>query len=91
MSMAMVWWISLLVIEIKRNELVMNSGSYNESIDLPGGVIITESIAAADINRHGMVDIIICNWNQNNQRVLNSGNGSYCGKPIELMTVATSS
>merc|ERR1712038_1516000 len=44
---------------------------------LPGGAMYTRSIASADINDDGMIDILVGNRDQNNQLLLNDGDGSY--------------
>ncbi len=66
----------------QNNQLLLNDGDGNYTSDspitLPGGTMSTRSIAVADVDRDGDVDIIVGNFNQqNNQLLLNDGDGSY--------------
>ncbi len=59
----------------EKNQLLINDGygSFTEAIDLPGYDRVSASIIAADVNSDGMVDIIIGNYGQSNQLLLNKG------------------
>jgi hypothetical protein len=46
-------------------------------VDLPGGASLSYSIAVADMNNDGMLDIVIGNYNQKNQLLINSGDGTF--------------
>ncbi len=73
------WW-------NQNNQLILNhgNGSYSEPIDLPGGALAaTRSMAVADVNGDGMVDLIIGNVGQN-QVLMDQGNGNYSEAPIDL-------
>ncbi len=68
----------------QNNHLLMNGshGAYSEAIDIDlvpngNGNFKTNSILVADVNGDGMVDIIIGNYGENNQLMLNIGDGSY--------------
>lgn len=73
--MGMAWRILSLVMMVKNNQLLLNNGygSYTEAIDLPGGAADTRSIAAVDVNGDCMMDVIVGNYDQNNQLLINNG------------------
>eukprot|EP00592_Proboscia_alata_P023596 CAMPEP_0194424146 /NCGR_PEP_ID=MMETSP0176-20130528/23412_1 /TAXON_ID=216777 /ORGANISM="Proboscia alata, Strain PI-D3" /LENGTH=2584 /DNA_ID=CAMNT_0039233745 /DNA_START=230 /DNA_END=7984 /DNA_ORIENTATION=+ len=61
-----------------------NDGKFIDTVDLPGNEILTESaiymeptIAVGDINNDGLLDIVIGNFNQNIQLLINEGNGNF--------------
>jgi hypothetical protein len=65
------------------NQLLINAGGKGEDIfyaptNLPGDVtLVTQSIAVADVNYDGLVDIIIGNKGSNNQLLINAGDGNF--------------
>ena len=69
-----------MVINSQSNHLLFNEGdgSYSGAIDLPGGTKWIWSIAVADVNGDGMVEILIAICDiQKNQFLLNEGVGNY--------------
>jgi hypothetical protein len=65
----------------QKNQLLINTGDgtfdENRVVNLPGGRFDTRSAAVADINNDGMLDIIIGNWGQKNQLLINAGDGTF--------------
>jgi hypothetical protein len=63
----------------QENQLLINNGdgNFENIIYLPGGASRTLSIAIADVDNDGVLDIIIGNWNGSNQLLINDGDGSF--------------
>jgi hypothetical protein len=63
------------------NQLLINTGngSFIEEniINLPGGLTNTTSIAIADVNNDGLLDIVVGNWEHSNQIIINTGNRTF--------------
>ncbi len=83
---------------LQPNRLLINTGlggsaqtTFHEAIDLPGGLMETYALVAADVNNDGHVDVIIGNWepDQPNQLLINSGpngnsSGGFFETPVDL-------
>ncbi len=76
-------WVDIIVgRESQRNQLLLSKGhAVNapvlhdiEKIDLPGGALKTKSIAVADLNNDGWIDVVVAHTDNNiNQLLLNKG------------------
>jgi hypothetical protein len=53
----------------EKNQLLLNAGggTFDDTVDLPGGTLNTRSVAIADMNNDGLLDIVIGNDAHNNQ------------------------
>jgi hypothetical protein len=81
--------------EGQANQLLLNTGDatgdgtttpFQTPINLPGGEMKTNDIVAADVNNDGFIDLIIGNWNQANQLLLNTGNATGDGTTTPFQT-----
>jgi hypothetical protein len=76
------------------NQLLLNTGDANgdgtttpfqtPTTNLPGGDMWTSAIIAADVNNDGFVDLIIGNFVDANQLLLNSGEDAIFGSAIDI-------
>jgi hypothetical protein len=53
----------------------MDSWTWLSEIDMPGGDLSTKAIALADMDNDGHIDVIIGNYEQPEQLLMNKGNG----------------
>jgi hypothetical protein len=71
----------------QQNQLLLNVGDdmFNEDVVvyLPGDSLRTYSIALADMNNDSLLDIVIGNYNDKNQILLNDGDGVF-GEAVKL-------
>jgi hypothetical protein len=77
------------------NQLLLNTGNatgdgtitpFQTIINLPGGKMYTTAIVAADVNNDGLDDLIIGNYNQANQLLLNTGDATGDGTTTPFQT-----
>jgi len=52
-------------------------GTFPTSIDLPGGTASTRSIAAADVDGDGDLDVLLGNYRSSSRVLLNAGDGTF--------------
>ena len=67
--------------------MILNDGArefVDEALDLPGGLSSTHSVAVADVNNDGYVDVIVGNYGQINQLILNDGAGGFVSFSSEV-------
>jgi hypothetical protein len=71
----------------QKNKLIINAGDGNfleDAVDLPGGVQNTLSVAIADMDNDGLLDIVVGNANYNNQLITNAGDGTFLEDAVDL-------
>jgi hypothetical protein len=76
------------------NQLLLNTGDatgdgtttpFQTPINLPGGnMMLTIAIVAADVNNDGFIDLIIGNYYEANQLLLNTGEDAVFGSAIDF-------
>ena len=75
------------------NQVLINNGNNTFTVlDLPGGDLFTTSIATADVDNDGDIDVIFGNGGRTaNQLLLNNGNGTFTNETLPGGDLSTSS
>jgi len=68
-----------------------SSESFGAALSLPGGARDTYSMAVANFNEDGFIDIVVGNFNGANQILLNNGDGSFLEEGVIYLPTSLSS
>jgi hypothetical protein len=63
---------------------VLKERAFDDAVDLPGGALGTRSVAIADMNNDGLLDIVTGNYNDKNQLIINAGDGTFLEDAVDL-------